>query len=217
MTSANSRSHNAPLVIVDYGMGNFGSIRNMLKKIGADSILTSDSKLIASAKKIILPGVGHFDKAIEAIESLGLADVLHRKAMGETVPCLGICLGMQLMTRGSEEGRLPGLGWVSATTRRFVPSRFTHPLPIPEMGWNLVEIAKPSPLFAEDGLEEHRYYFVHSYCVECDRGEDVLGRTVYGYPFVSAFEKDNLIGVQFHPEKSHKFGMSLLRRFVERY
>jgi glutamine amidotransferase len=205
------------IVIVDYGMGNFGSIRNMLKKIGSDSILTSDPDVIGTADKIILAGIGHFDNAINSIQKLGLSDVLHRKVMYERVPCLGVCLGMQLMTKESEEGSQPGLGWIRATTRRFDTTRFVEPLRIPQMGWNVIRIAKPSRLFDDDGLDEHRYYFVHSYAVECEDDVDVLGHTTYGYPFVSAFEHDNLIGVQFHPEKSHKFGMSLLRRFVERY
>ena len=205
------------IVIVDYGMGNFGSVRNMLKKLGTDSVISSDSETIAKADKIVLPGIGHFDKAMSAIASLNLLDVLHRKAVQEKVPCIGVCLGMQLMTKGSEEGKSPGLGWVKAEARRFDPSRFDEALRVPQMGWNLVEVAKPSPLFDDDGLEEHRYYFVHSYAIQCEDDGDVLGRTTYGYPFVSAFEHENLIGVQFHPEKSHKFGMSLFRRFVERY
>jgi glutamine amidotransferase len=205
------------IVIVDYGMGNFGSVRNMLKKLGSDSVITSDVEVIAKADKIVLPGIGHFDKAMSSIASLKLLDVLHRKALEEKVPCIGVCLGMQLMTRGSEEGKSPGLGWVKAETHRFDPARFKKPLRVPQMGWNLAEVAKSSPLFEDDGLEEHRYYFVHSYAIQCEDPSDVLCRTTYGYPFVSAFEHENLIGVQFHPEKSHKFGMSLFRRFIERY
>jgi imidazole glycerol-phosphate synthase subunit HisH len=205
------------IVIVDYGMGNFGSVRNMLKKLGSDSVITSDVEVIAKADKIVLPGIGHFDKAMSSIGSLKLFDVLHRKALEQKVPCIGVCLGMQLMTRGSEEGKAPGLGWVKAEARRFDPARFKEPLRVPQMGWNLAEVAKPSPLFDDDGLEEHRYYFVHSYAIQCEDPTDVLCRTTYGYPFVSAFEHENLIGVQFHPEKSHKFGMSLFRRFIEKY
>ena len=217
MTIDRLQSNDAGIVVVDYGMGNLGSIRNMLKKIGVDSILTADPQVIGRAGKIILPGVGHFDKAIQSIESLNLSGVLHRKVLEEKVPCLGICLGMQLMTKRSEEGQLQGLGWIPAMTRRFVASRLGATLRVPQMGWNRVEVAKSSRLFSEDGLEEHRYYFVHSYVVECENDDDVLAWSTYGYPFVSAFERDNLIGVQFHPEKSHKFGFSLLRRFIERY
>lgn len=205
------------IVIIDYGMGNSGSIRNMIKKVGGESVISADPEVIAGAQKLILPGVGHYARAMHNIEERGFRGILDRKVLEEKTPILGICLGMQLMTETSEEGDGRGLGWFRASTRRFRPERFNRPLRVPQMGWNLVNIRKPSPVFDEDGLEEHRYYFVHAYAVECEDETDVLCTSSYGYGFVSGFSRDNIVGVQFHPEKSHLFGMSLMRRFVERY
>ena len=205
------------IVIIDYGMGNSGSIRNIIKKVGGQSAISSDPEVIAGAQKLILPGVGHYARAMRNIEERGFRDVLDRKVLEDKTPILGICLGMQLMTETSEEGDGRGLGWFKASTRRFRPEQFSKPLRIPQMGWNLVDIRKPNQVFDDDGLDEHRYYFVHAYAVECDDEADVLCTSTYGYSFVSAFAKDNIVGVQFHPEKSHLFGMSLMRRFIERY
>ncbi len=201
------------ITIVNYGMGNLGSIVNMLKKVGVQSTIASTEDEIARAERIILPGVGHFDKAIEQIRLLGLLNVLNKKAMGERVPILGICLGMQLLTRGSEEGKLPGLGWVPATTRQFKFDR-DKGLKVPHMGWNTVFNVNGTPLTRGfDG--EFRFYFVHSYYVRVDNEEDSMLKSFYGLEFDSGVHKDNIYGVQFHPEKSHKFGMKLLQNFVE--
>lgn len=198
------------IAIVDYGMGNLGSIQNMFKRIGAAARVTGDPAVLADARKILLPGVGAFDSAMQRIADAGLREVLDRKALDERVPTLGICLGMQLLTRGSEEGQLPGLGWIAASTKRF-PA--IAGLKVPHMGWNLVTPTQPSPL--TDGLPaESRFYFVHSYYVQVDDPADSLLRTHYGIDFDAAVAHGNIYGAQFHPEKSHKFGMKLLANFA---
>lgn len=204
------------IAIIDYGVGNIGSIQNMLKKLGADSNLATDVCSIEKATKIILPGVGAFDAGMQQLNQSGLRPALDVAALQKRIPVLGICLGMQLMTEGSEEGTLPGLGWVPAKTIRFAPSS-NESMKIPHMGWSVVSPAKPSP--ALDFLEgESRFYFVHSYHVACRDRADALLQTQYGsVTFDAAFERDNILGFQFHPEKSHRFGMALLRAFLERY
>jgi glutamine amidotransferase len=199
------------IVIVDYRMGNLGSIANMLKRIGAAAEVSSDPGRIAKADKLILPGVGSFDNGMNNLKEMGLADVLAERALGSKVPVLGICLGMQLMTARSEEGAVPGLCWIGASTVRFRPS--DPRLKVPHMGWNVIARKKDSRLLA-DMSDEPRFYFVHSYHVVCEDASDVLATTAYGEEFVSAFEKGNVMGVQFHPEKSHKFGMKLLKNFA---
>jgi glutamine amidotransferase len=202
------------IIIIDYGMGNLGSIRNMLKKIGAPAEISSDSSEILKAEKLILPGVGAFDHGMRNLSDRGLIAVLNQRVREEKCPILGICLGMQLLTQSSEEGNLPGLSWISAKTRRFQFSPEMGSLKIPHMGWNEVKPVAAAPLFL--GFEETpRFYFVHSYHVRCDHSEDILATTFYGYDFVSAVKHENIMGTQFHPEKSHKFGMRLLKNFVE--
>lgn len=199
------------ITIVDYGMGNLGSVANMLRRIGADCEVTGDPDRIAGASRILLPGVGAFDAAMERINAAGIRPVLEDKALCQRVPVLGICLGMQLLTRGSEEGVLPGLGWIHGDTRRLPTSA---ELKVPHMGWNVATHTRPSPLTA--GLEgEVRFYFVHSYCVRTDEPDDTVLRTNYGIEFAAAVQRDNIMGAQFHPEKSHRFGMQLLKNFAE--
>ena len=198
------------ITIVDYGMGNVGSICNMFKRIGTAVEVTCDVDRIAAARKLLLPGVGAFDAAMSRIHECGLRDVLERKALQERIPVLGICLGMQLLTRSSEEGRLPGLGWVNATTRRFPMSR---DLPVPHMGWNLARPGTPSRLTEGLGAEP-RFYFVHSYYVRMEDESKAILTAAYGIPFHAALQDGNIYGAQFHPEKSHRFGMQLLRNFA---
>lgn len=198
------------ITIVDYGMGNLGSILNMFKRIGVPAEIAADAATIAKAGKLLLPGVGAFDSAMSRIAERGLREVLDAKALQERVPVLGICLGMQLLTRGSEEGVQPGLGWLAATTRRFPAN---SPLKVPHMGWNLARPQRPHALI--EGLgDDTRFYFVHSYHVQADDPTDVLLRTEYGLPFDAAVARGNIHGAQFHPEKSHKFGMRLLANFA---
>jgi glutamine amidotransferase len=200
------------ITIVNYGMGNLGSIFNMLKKIGVPALITSDLGELAQAQKLILPGVGHFDRAMERIDGTGLRTVLEEKALRERVPLLGICLGMQLLTRGSEEGVRPGLGWIPAATKRF---RFEEgsKLKVPHMGWNTVEKTTDSPL-TKGFKGEFRFYFVHSYHVVVDNCQHSIIKARHGIEFDAGIQKDNIFGVQFHPEKSHKFGMRLLENFA---
>lgn len=200
------------ITIIDYGMGNTGSIVNMLKKIGIKSQITSDPEEIAKARKIILPGVGHFDRAMKRIGQFGLREILDQKALQEKVPFLGICLGMQLLTKSSEEGQCVGLGWIPAKTVRFRFSKESI-LKIPHMGWNLVHIATPSPL-TDNFEQEHRFYFVHSYHAKVENEKYSILKTEHGYSFDSAIQNDNIFGVQFHPEKSHRFGIRLLENFA---
>ena len=201
------------ITIIDYDMGNLGSIRNMLKKLGFESEITADPARIRSASKLILPGVGAFDAGMEGLERSGLITVLNERAVGGSVPILGICLGMHLMTRRSQEGQRPGLDWVDAEAVRFECSSAIQR--IPHMGWNSTKTTRPDPL--TDNLPpDARYYFVHSYFVRCHDINDVLLTTTYGSEFHSGFHSMNLWGVQFHPEKSHRFGMALLRNFAER-
>ena len=207
--------NNQTVVIVDYGMGNLGSIANMIRHIGFNSIITSNISEIQSAKKIILPGVGHFDKAMQNIKSANLTGIIKEKAFDEKIPVLGICLGMQIMCNASEEGTEQGLGLVNADVKKFTFQNEST-LKIPHMGWNIVEQAKDNRLFSES-LKPHRFYFVHSYYVNCNDKTDVLTFTNYGFNFTSAFQRKNIVGVQFHPEKSHKFGMDLLRNFITNF
>lgn len=200
------------IVVVDYGMGNVGSIVNMVRRAGGEAMITGDPELIEKADKLVLPGVGAFDQGMRALEETNLLEPL-RQAVGICgVPILGICLGMQLMMDRSEEGSLPGLGLVPGDVRRFpVGDKLPR---VPHMGWNRIAVKKACSLF--DG-EDHdrRFYFVHSYYVSCSDPDDVLATTVHGLEFVSAFNRRNLFGVQFHPEKSHRFGMELFRRFLD--
>ena len=202
------------IVIIDYKMGNLGSILNMLKKIGVQSIVSSLPEDILQADKLILPGVGAFDNGMANLKESSLLSVLNEKVLAKKTPILGICLGMQLLTRRSAEGRLEGLGWVEADTVRFRFGKEESTLKIPYMGWNTV-MFKTGSVLSSELEDEARFYFVHSFHVVCDREENVAGKTFYGYEFSSAIQNGNIIGVQFHPEKSHKYGLRLLKNFVE--
>lgn len=201
------------IVIVDYGMGNLGSVLNMFKKVGAEAIISSDLDIISKAPKILLPGVGAFDAAMQKIADAGMTEVLNSKALVEKVPVLGICLGMQLLTNASEEGQLPGLGWIDGAAFNF-KNRIDDKLKIPHMGWNVAKITQETKLTV--GYSgELRYYFVHSYFVKVTNESNSMMTTNYGLEFDSAIVKDNIFGAQFHPEKSHKFGMKLFDNFAK--
>jgi len=205
------------IAIIDYGVGNLLSIRNMLKKAGyRDAIISNKEEDIAQAKKLILPGVGHFDYGMNQLRESTFFDTLNNRVQTDKVPILGICLGAQLLTQGSEEGELPGLGWIQARTIRFNSGRIDPSLKIPHMGWGDVKVQKPSKLF-ENMPEDPRFYFVHSYHLVCDDPADELVSCTHGYAFTAGIERGNVLGVQFHPEKSHKFGLQLLSNFVNHY
>lgn len=198
------------ITIVDYGMGNLGSILNMFRRIGAPAEISADHQQIARAQKLLLPGVGAFGSAMERINGTGLRSILDQKALVEKVPVLGICLGMQLLTDESEEGNVPGLGWIPASTKRFP---HMEGIKVPHMGWNVVQPVSSHPLTA-DLPEEARFYFVHSYYVQTRQAEHSILRAHYGLTFDAAIACANICGAQFHPEKSHKFGMKILSNFA---
>jgi glutamine amidotransferase len=200
------------ITIIDYGSGNIGSVANMLRKIGTKSIITSDLDVIWHAEKIILPGVGAFDSAIRKIDEMGFRDIIVEMANIRKVPILGICLGMQLLFEGSEEGILPGLGFIKGKSYHF-RDYLPNGLKIPHMGWNEVSISNPGPL-TRGYQGEIRFYFVHSYFVHVDNNSDSVMKCNYGIDFDAAVQKDNIFGAQFHPEKSHRFGMQFLKNFA---
>jgi glutamine amidotransferase len=200
------------IVIVDYGMGNLGSMANMYKYLGYDVIVTNDRDKIKEAGKLILVGVGSFNHAMQNISDLDIISILNEKVLMDKIPILGICLGMQIFGNGSEEGNLPGLGWIDADVVKFNNNDLK--LKIPHMGWNTVKPEKESVLLS-NMVDQTRFYFVHSYYMRCNESRDILLTTPYGFDFTSAIEKENIIGVQFHPEKSHKYGMNILKNFAE--
>lgn len=202
------------ITIVDYGVGNLGSIINMLKKVGVKAIASREPDMLQQAEKLILPGIGAFDAGMNKLNELGLVQLLNYLALDKKVPFLGLCLGLQLMTKKSEEGRTQGLGWLDAETVRFRFGAEQNHLKVPHMGWNTIDVCRLHPLFKD--LEPlSRFYFVHSYYVQSYDPEAVLAETDYGMRFHSVLGKGNIMGAQFHPEKSHKYGMRLLRNFAE--
>jgi len=202
-----------PLItIVDYGMGNLHSVRRKLERIGAQVVVTSDPAAVAAAEKLVLPGVGHFGRAMENLRTLGLLDALGEAVHVRKTPLLGICLGMQLLAARSEEGDVEGLGWIDATVARFRVAD-TVRFKVPHIGWNSVAVTRENPLFR--GIPANaEFYFVHSFHLVCADERLASGRTEYAYPFASVVQKEHVFGVQFHPEKSHDAGELLLTNFV---
>jgi glutamine amidotransferase len=200
------------VAIVDCGIGNIRSVQRMFEAIGVEAVVVSKPEDAVSCVRLVIPGVGAFDAGMEAIHERGWFEMLNHLAFKRRVPVLGICLGMQLLCRRSDEGLLPGLGWIAADVLAF--RREQLGIKIPHMGWNVVKAMQDNPLIPL-GLEEQRFYHVHKYHAVCDSDESVLGMTHYGYDFATVIHRDNIYGVQFHPEKSHKFGMNLLRRFTQ--
>ena len=199
--------------IIDYGLGNLGSLYNMLDVIGEDSIISDNPQKLHECDRLILPGVGSFDAGMKNLEEKSLINCL-KKEVSEGKSILGICLGMQLLGRKSEEGSSLGLGFIPFDTVKFSFDK-TLKLKIPHMGWDIVTFTQENKLLSEiDGRQ--RYYFVHSYHAKCDSERNVLMRCEYGYEFAASVVNENVYGVQFHPEKSHDFGMRLLKNFVEK-
>ena len=192
-------------------MGNIASVLNMIHFVGGEARLSISPDEVREAQTLILPGIGSFDAGIKALRDTGM-DVAIHEAVDRGATILGICLGMQLFMDSSEEGRLPGLGLVPGNVKRF--QVLDLGLRVPHMGWNVVRPARASILF-DPGPDEQRFYFVHSYYVDCDDSRDVTGVTQYGHAFTSSLERGRVIGVQFHPEKSHRFGMNLFKRLME--
>jgi glutamine amidotransferase len=198
------------ITLIDTQQSNISSVRNMLKRIGVASKTAQSPAEVLEAEKLVLPGVGQFSTVMQWLNDSGYRATLDEAVLNRKTPVLGICLGMQLMAKHSEEGNADGLGWVDAEIKEF---KNIAPLPVPHMGWN--DVTFRSGLFAEGYLEDPRFYFVHSYYASCANAADVLGTTHYGHDFVSAFQRGNVVGAQFHPEKSHAFGMNFLKKFAE--
>ena len=198
--------------ILDYGMGNIGSLINMFMQVGEDVAVIGNKNEVLKANKLVLPGVGSFKAAMQRINEIpGLRDALDVKALKHQIPILGVCLGMQLLTDSSQEGPADGLGWISGTTKKF---QKIGDIKIPHMGWNAARVVQENKL-TESINDESKYYFVHSYYVEVRDKQSSLLKTEHGVVFDSAIVRENIFGVQFHPEKSHKHGMKLLGSFAK--
>lgn len=201
------------IVIVDYGVGNLASVLNMFKKIGVKDVAVSgDKEVISKARKLLLPGVGAFDAGMNNLEKSGLISILNKKVIEEKTPILGICLGMQLLTKKSEEGIKPGLGWIDAETLKFNPDPSLK-LKVPNMGWAYINVQRENKLLSD--TEKNRFYFVHSYYVKCLNPQQSIATSNFGIDFTCAVNKENIYGTQFHPEKSLKFGMRVLENFAK--
>jgi glutamine amidotransferase len=199
------------IVIIDYGLGNLASVLNMFKKIGVkDVVVSNDKEIISKATKLLLPGVGAFDAGMTNLENSGLIPILNKKVLEDKTPILGICLGMQLLTKSSEEGKKEGLGWIDAETVKFNLDPLLK-LKVPHMGWNYIKVNKKNPLI--DTESKNRFYFVHSYYVKCIDEDQSIATSNFGIDFTCMVNKNNIYGAQFHPEKSLKFGMKLLENF----
>ncbi len=200
------------IIIVDYGMGNLRSVQKKFERIGISALISDNLNLIKQANKIVLPGVGHFANGVKNLKERGIWDILNQKVLIEKTPIIGICLGMQLMAKSSEEGDIEGLGWIDSQVVRFkVSDKIKYK--IPHIGWNNLKIKKVNTFF--NNIEpESLFYFVHSYHFVCNNLGDELTSTEYDYTFTSSILKENILGVQFHPEKSHDQGEILLKNFA---
>lgn len=200
--------------IVDYGLGNVQAFANMYKRLGFEATRAKSAADLEGATRIILPGVGAFDHAMDELDASGMREALEHLVRERKVPVLGICVGMQILASASDEGSRAGLGWIPGRVRSFRSDSASSQLPMPHMGWNDVVPARAAPLFK--GLElDARFYFLHSFFFECDRPGDTMAQASYGRDFSCAVADDNVYGVQFHPEKSHHYGAALLKNFAE--
>lgn len=203
----------ADATIVDAGIGNVRSVLRMFEEAGASAVITANPEEARSASRLVLPGVGAFDAGMKALDDGGWRDTLDWLALERRIPVLGICLGMQLLCRGSEEGAASGLGWIAGDVAKLDTGGDAR-LKLPHMGWADVIPTRANALIPATA-QAARFYHVHKYRMVCDDESDVVGIATYGTPFVCAIQRDNIYGVQFHPEKSHRFGLDLLRRFAE--
>ena len=203
------------VAIINYGIGNLASIHNMLKKAGIQSEITSDPEVIAQAEQIILPGVGAFDYCMQQFNASGLRDLVTARVFNEKVPVLGVCVGCQMLMESSEEGSEPGLGWIKGQVVKFKPDQLPQGYKIPHMSWTDVHPSGDNPLYA--GIDAPRFYFVHSYHIQANDTQEVTATSDYGYSFVASVGREHIQGVQFHPEKSHRFGLALYANFANRF
>ncbi len=203
---------NAPITVIDYGMGNIGSLENMVRKVGGKVIISSDYKCLRNASKLILPGVGAFDNGVKKLKELELFEEINYLVLEKQIPILCICLGVQLICKTSDEGSLDGFGWLNAEVVKF-NFPVSENLKIPHMGWNDLKIHRNSMLFW-NLPKDPCFYFVHSFHLICNDSDDIIATSFYGYDFVAAIQRNNIFGTQFHPEKSHRYGMQIIRNFV---
>jgi imidazole glycerol-phosphate synthase subunit HisH len=202
------------ITIIDYGLGNVLAFANIYKRLNVPVAVAKTASDLGRATKLILPGVGAFDHAMTLLQRSGMREALDELVLVRAVPVLGVCVGMQILAAGSEEGRLPGLGWIEGDVRKFAVASSRQTVRLPHMGWNDVNPVSGSALFS--GLEsDARFYFLHSYYFRCARDEDILARAEYGSVFCCAVQSKGIFGVQFHPEKSHRYGTRLLKNFAE--
>ncbi len=200
--------------VVDYGLGNIQAFLTMFKHLGLPAERARTSADLVDASKLILPGVGAFDIAMQLLNQSGLREPLEAMVFGRQVPLLGVCVGMQMLASGSEEGVLPGLNWIPGQVRAFAKTPEAEQLPIPHMGWNDLQFKQGATLFS--GFEpQPRFYFLHSYYFSCDDKAHVAATTTYGLKFECAVSNGHIHGVQCHPEKSHHFGVQMLKNFAE--
>ncbi|MBA3677878.1 MAG: imidazole glycerol phosphate synthase subunit HisH [Sphingosinicella sp.] len=201
------------IAIVDYGLGNVHAFINIYKRLNIPAASARTAEELAVAERIILPGVGAFDHAMERLQQSGMRDALDKLVQVDGKPVLGVCVGMQMMADRSEEGKRPGLGWIAGDVVRFDEKNFNHRTHLPHMGWNDVEPCVDEALFA--GVESPKFYFLHSYHYAPAAEADILAKTTYGATFASALRRGKIFGTQFHPEKSHRWGVSLLANFAK--
>ena len=202
------------ICLIDYGVGNINAFLNIYKKLNIEAAKASTPEDIQKATKLILPGVGAFDDAMTRLNESGMRDELEKAVNVNRIPVVGICVGMQMLAESSEEGRLPGLGWIKGKVKRFDPSTIQYVTKFPHMGWNDVNPVRSNSLLGEPG-GVGRFYFLHSYYFECQNPADVLATSEYGHEFASAINHENIYGIQCHPEKSHHFGIELLHNFAK--
>ena len=202
------------ITIINYGLGNVKAFANVYNKLNIPTLIAQKVSDLKNATRIILPGVGSFDKAMKELNNSGMRNILDEMVLHQHIPILGICVGMQMLACSSEEGNLPGLGWIEGAVRKFNPDSFKHPACVPHMGWNNIRPLKENSLLR--GLDSSSsFYFLHSYYFECHKSSDVAAVTNYGSEFASVVNSGNIFGVQFHPEKSHQWGIQLLKNFAE--
>jgi len=201
------------ITIIDYGLGNIRAFVNVYERLNIKTKVAHTAEDIKGASKIILPGVGAFDYAMSQLNASGMRDELEKQVLENKIPIVGICVGMQILAKSSDEGNLPGLGWIDGEVKIFDTSFIPYKTRLPHMGWNSINPVNENPLLV--GINnESRFYFLHSYYFVCNRTEEVIATTTYGIHYASAVNKENIFGIQFHPEKSHSNGIQLLHNFA---